>query len=44
MLRNPALKPVPSDPNAPTIPDIDLTLKHLHVDRFILEPPVTGKR
>jgi len=44
MLRNPALKPVPSDPNAPTIPDIDLTLKHLHIERFILEPPVTGKR
>jgi translocation and assembly module TamB len=44
MLRNPALKPVPSDPNAPTIPDIDLTLGRLHVDRFILEPPVTGKR
>jgi translocation and assembly module TamB len=44
MLRNPALKPVPSDPNAPTIPDIDLTLGSLKVDRFILEPPVTGKR
>ncbi len=44
MLRNPALKPVPSDPNAPTIPDIDLTLGHLHVDRFVLEAPVTGKR
>ncbi len=44
MLRNPALKPVPSDPNAPTIPDIDLTLGHLHVDRFLLEPPVTGQR
>jgi len=44
MLRNPALKPVPSDPNAPTIPDIDLTLGHLHVDRFLLDPPVTGQR
>ncbi|MDB5738129.1 MAG: hypothetical protein JWO65_1797, partial [Sphingomonas bacterium] len=44
MLRNPALKPVPSDPNAPTIPDIDLTLGSLKVDRFILEPPVTGQR
>jgi translocation and assembly module TamB len=44
MLRNPALRPVPSDPNAPTIPDIDLTLGHLHVDRFTLEPPVTGRR
>lgn len=44
MLRNPSLKPVPSDPNAPTIPDINLTLGHLHVERFILEPAVTGKR
>ena len=44
MLRNPSLKPVPSEPNAPTIPDIDLRLGHLHVDRFILEPPVTGRR
>ena len=44
MLRNPSLKPVPSEPNAPTIPDIDLTLGHLHVDRFILEPRVTGRR
>jgi translocation and assembly module TamB len=44
MLRNPALKPVPSDPNAPTIPDIDLALGALKVDRFILEPPVTGQR
>jgi translocation and assembly module TamB len=44
MLRNPALKPVPSDPNAPTIPDIDLTLGHLQVDRFTLEAPVTAKK
>ncbi len=43
LLRNPALKPVPSEPNAPTIPDIDLRLGHLRVDRFILEPPVTGR-
>lgn len=44
MLRNPSLKPVPSEPNAPTIPDIDLTLGHLGIDRFLLEPPVTGRR
>ena len=44
LLRNPALKPVPEQPNAPTIPDIDLRLGHLRVDRFILEPPVTGRR
>jgi translocation and assembly module TamB len=44
LLRNPALKPVPSDPNAPILPDIDLSLGKLTVDRFILEQPVTGKR
>lgn len=44
LLRNPALKPVPEGPNAPTIPDIDLRLGHLRIDRFILEPPVTGRR
>ena len=44
LLRNPALKPVPSEPNEPTIPDIDLRLGYLRVDRFVLEPPVTGRR
>ncbi|WP_419825278.1 translocation/assembly module TamB domain-containing protein [Sphingomonas sp.] len=42
--RLPELKPVPSDPNAPTIPDIDLTLGHLKVDRFVVEPAVDGRR
>lgn len=42
--RLPVLKPVPSDPNAPIIPDIDLALGRLAVDRFIIEPPVTGRR
>ena len=41
MLRNPSLKPVPSEPNAPTIPDIDLTLGHLRIDRFLLEHRVS---
>lgn len=44
LLRLPELKPVPSDPNAPIIPDMDLTLGELRVDRFIIDPPVTGQR
>lgn len=44
LLRLPEMKPVPTDPNAPIIPDIDLALGELRVDRFIVEPPVTGKR
>jgi len=42
--RKPELKPVPSDPNAPTLPDIDLTLRRLKIDRFFILPPVTGQR
>ncbi|HEX8447082.1 MAG TPA: translocation/assembly module TamB domain-containing protein [Sphingomonas sp.] len=42
--RLPALKEVPSDPNAPILPDIDLTIGRLTVDRLVLEKPVTGKR
>ena len=42
MLRNPALKPVPSDPNAPTIPDIDLTLGHAQCRS--LHPRAAGDR
>lgn len=43
--RLPVLKPTPpGDPNAPTIPDIDLALGRLHIGRFVVEPPVDGKR
>lgn len=44
LLRLPETKAVPADPNAPILPDIDLALGRLQVDRFIVEPPVTGKR
>ncbi|HWL47368.1 MAG TPA: hypothetical protein VNQ31_06600, partial [Sphingomonadaceae bacterium] len=44
LLRRPALKPVPSDPNAPWLPDIDVALGRLAIDRLVIEPPVTGKR
>jgi translocation and assembly module TamB len=42
--RLPALKPVPADPNAPTLPDIDIDIGRLTVDRLVLEPPVAGRR
>ena len=44
LLRSPALKAVPPAPDAPLLPDIDLTLGRLRIDRFTIEPPVDGKR
>lgn len=43
LIRRPALKPVPSDPNAPILPDIDLALGKLRVDRLDILPAVTGR-
>ncbi|MBA2918349.1 hypothetical protein GON01_05105 [Sphingomonas sp. MAH-20] len=42
--RMPALKPVPSQPNAPILPDIDIDIGRLKVDRLVLQPPVSGER
>ena len=44
LARLPVMKPVPSDPNAPLLPDIDVSVGRLAIDRFVVEPPVTGKR
>jgi translocation and assembly module TamB len=44
MLRRPALKAVPTDPNAPILPDLDIDIGRLRVDRLVLEPPVSGQR
>ncbi|MBV9841245.1 MAG: translocation/assembly module TamB domain-containing protein [Sphingomonadaceae bacterium] len=44
LLRSPALKATPPSPNAPLLPDIDLSLGHLQVDALTIEPPVDGKR
>jgi translocation and assembly module TamB len=44
LLRNPVLKPTPTDPNAPTLPDIDLHVGRLAIDRLDLRAPVTGQR
>ncbi|WP_428333338.1 translocation/assembly module TamB domain-containing protein [Novosphingobium sp.] len=45
LLRSPALKPTPPPkPDEPLLPDIDLALGQLRVDRFTIEPAVDGKR
>jgi len=44
LLRLPAFKPTPSDPNAPLLPDIDVAVGRVAIDRIVIEPPVTGKR
>jgi translocation and assembly module TamB len=45
LLRSPALKPTPPPaPDQPLLPDIDLALGRLQVDRFTIEPAVDGKR
>ncbi len=44
LLRLPALKPTPTDPDAPILPDIDLAVGKLAIAQFVIEKPVTGKR
>ncbi|TZG29588.1 translocation/assembly module TamB domain-containing protein [Sphingomonas montanisoli] len=43
LLRMPALKAVPPDPDAPILPDIDVAIGRIAIDRIVIEPPVTGK-
>jgi len=42
LARLPALKPVPSDPNAPTLPDLDIDIGRLKIAKLVLGAPVTG--
>ncbi|RHW19289.1 hypothetical protein D1610_04055 [Sphingomonas gilva] len=42
--RLPELKETPSDPTAPLLPDLDIDIGRLKVDRLVLGAPVTGKR
>lgn len=44
MARNPQLIAQPSDPNAPLLPDLDIDIERLRVARFVMEPPVAGRR
>ena len=41
--RRPVLNQTPSDPNAPLLPDLDIDVNRLVIDRFVLAKPVTGQ-
>ena len=43
LLRRPVLKAVPSDPNAPLLPDLDIDVDRLRIGRFAMAAPVTGQ-
>ncbi|MEG3124830.1 translocation/assembly module TamB domain-containing protein [Sphingomonas sp. GB1N7] len=43
LARSPELKVVPSDPNAPYLPDLDIDIGTLTVDRFVMMKAVTGQ-
>lgn len=42
--RLPTLKPVPSDPDAPILPDLDIDIGQLKVDRLVLGAEIAGER
>jgi translocation and assembly module TamB len=44
LMRMPVLKAVPTDPKAPILPDLDIDIGRLRVERLVLEPPVAGQR
>lgn len=41
--RRPQLKEVPTDPNEPLLPDLDIDVDRLRIGRFVLAAPVTGR-
>ena len=43
LARKPVLKPTPSDPNAPLLPDLDIDVARLRIARFVIAAPVTGQ-
>ena len=44
MRRNPVLKSTPSQPNQPILPNMDIDVNRLQVDRLVLDAPVTGAK
>ena len=43
MARSPLFKPTPTDPNAPLLPDLDVDIGRLTVERMVLAKAVTGQ-
>ena len=44
LARRPELLPVPTDPNDPILPDLDIDVNRLHIGRFVIAAPVTGRQ
>lgn len=44
LLRRPALRETPRDPDKPLLPDIDIAAPRVRIDRIVIEEPVTGRR
>lgn len=44
LYRKPVLKPTPSQPNQPLLPNIDIDVNRLKVDRLVMGAPVTGAK
>ena len=44
LARGPEFKPTQSDPNAPILPDLDIDIDRLRIDRFVLNRPVIGEQ
>lgn len=44
LARSPQFNQTPSDPNAPWLPDLDIDIDRLKIDRLELAAPVTGTR
>ena len=42
--RRPELKQVPSDPNAPLLPDLDIDVDRLSIARLVIDRSVTGRQ
>ncbi|TPG43237.1 hypothetical protein EAH79_05430 [Sphingomonas koreensis] len=44
LARTPVLKATPSKPNQPLLPDLDIDVNTLAIDRLVLEAPVSGAK
>ncbi len=42
LARRPEFIPTPEDPDAPLLPDLDIDVDRLAIDRFVIAAPVTG--
>ena len=44
LARSPQFNQTPTDPNAPILPDLDIDVDRMRLDRFLLAKPVIGQK